>query len=81
MNPCCLSSDITGMFQSGDGPFNMGIQRVNPKGTLELGGEGEASNWMGRMSIVLLVKVPSPNKSRFQPQGACSRALPFGEEF
>lgn len=24
MNCCCSSSDITGIFQSGDGPFNMG---------------------------------------------------------
>lgn len=56
------------------------IPLVNPKGTLELG-EGEESSWMGNMSIILLVKVPSPNKSGFQPQGACCRALSFGEEF
>lgn len=80
MNCCCSSSDITGRFQSGDGPFNMG-SLVNPKGALELGAEGETSCLMGNMSSFLLVKVPAPNKSKFQPRGVCSIALAFGKEF
>lgn len=54
---------------------------VNPKGALELGAEGETSCLMGNMSSFLLVKVPAPNKSKFQPRGACSIALAFGKEF
>lgn len=57
------------------------VSLVNPEGTLELGGEGEASSLIGSTSIFLLVKVSEANKSRFQPQGAGSTALSVGRSF
>lgn len=39
MKGCCSSSDITGIFQSGDGPFNMGTA---------IPGESKGSTGTGR---------------------------------